>query len=150
MQYNVMVNPYHRASGTTGRFIRGGGDGTGTITINNNLYWDTAPVDATTAGKFSMPGIGGGSVYSFNGWKALTTVDQNGFFEDPLTSSHVPTGFDDLMIKMFCRANLGDVDGSGAAPNASDLTYFDGYAAGNGARIAARKLLQNLITYGSY
>lgn len=148
IQYNVMVNPYQKSSGVTGKFIKGGGNGAGAVTINNNLYWDAAPVDATTAGKFQFAGIGSGT-YSFDAWKALGVADQNSYFENPLTSAHVPAGFDDLMIKGFCRSVLCDFDGDGSV-TAADLTYFDAYAAGNGPRIAARKLLQNLITYGAY
>jgi hypothetical protein len=145
-QFNVCVEP-PASTPYPGWFIKGGGNGVGQdVTINNNLYWANG-FNASSASRFSYPGIGSGS---FTTWKALGVADQNSYFEDPLTSAHVPVGFDDLMIKMFCRSILGDVDGSGTGPNASDLTYFDNYAAGNGARVAARKLLQNLITYGAY
>jgi hypothetical protein len=141
-QYNVCVDPY-------ARFISGGGSGSGqTVTINNNLYWDAVDT-ASTANKFYYPGIGGGSTYSFTNWKALGTVDGSSYYEDPLTSSHVPTGFDELMIDTFCRTVLGDVDGDGDV-DAADLTAFDGAASGDGARTAARKLIDNIKTYGSY
>lgn len=138
-QYNVIVDP-------NSRFISGGGDGTGTVTMDYNLYWD--PVDtASTANKFYFPGVNSGAQMSFNTWK--TFKDANSYFENPLTSAHVPAGFDDLMIKGFCRSTLCDFDGDGDVDSA-DLTYFDAYAPGNGARIAARKLLSNILTYGAY
>jgi hypothetical protein len=140
-QYNVCINP-------AGRYISGGGNGTGTITINNNLYWDN-DTNATTADKLRFVGIGGGSGYSFNAWKALGGPDQNSFFEDPYTTSHLPTGFDPLMRDTFHRNVICDVDGDGDV-DSNDLAVFDAYAAGSGARVAARKLITNIIAYGNY
>lgn len=125
------------------------GNGLQNCTINNNVYYDPSG-SASEANRFVVYGYNSGAGMSFNEWMAAqSTYDEASIWGDPLTAT-MPTGFDTLMREFFCRAILGDVDGSGTGPNAADLTYFDGYGAGNGARIAARRLLQNLITYGTY
>ena len=139
MGYNVFVDPPNR-------FIWGGGDGTGTAVFTGNRYWATGGVTASTGGKFSMPGVSGGGTLSFNGWQAAGP-DVGAVFGDPLLA--VPTGFDSLMAKTFCRSVFLDVTGTGVV-DSGDLTAFDAEPAGDGARIAARKRLVNALTYGAY
>lgn len=137
---NVVKNPRDK-------FLNLRGAGLQNCTIDRNVFHDTG--GAAEGNRFVVYGYNGGGGMSFNQYQSLTPYDDNGQYGDPLTAS-LPAGVDPLMVKFACAAILGDVDGSGTGPNASDLAYFDGYAAGNGARVAARRLLQNLITYGSY
>jgi hypothetical protein len=143
-KYNLAISPYHHTDGgTVGCFLYVDVDGSSTTTIDNNLYYDSSPVTASTTGKFYHDWIGTGS---FNTWKTLG-VDASSTFEDPDPAT-VPTGFDAASRDFFAQGVVGDIQDDGDV-DAADLTALQGMS-GNGPHWALEKLLGNFVTYGTY